>query len=424
MTEMQRTDLQYAQQLDRQDALAKFRDEFVRDDPDLIYLDGNSLGSLPKRTLAILRDTIERQWGQRLIRSWNEDWFAAPQRVGAKIAALIGADTDEVIVADSTSVNLYKLTLATLQARAPRNTIVSDELNFPSDLYVVQGLTEQYPSGCRFNIIRCSDDPTLNPAAVATALDANTALLTLSHVAFQSGAVNEMKLITELAHEVGTWVLWDLCHSVGVMPIDVHADNIDLAVGCTYKYLNGGPGAPAFLFVRRELQSELRNPICGWFGQKNQFAFSTSYTPVEGIRRFQIGTPPILSLAAIEPGIDMLLEAGIDRIRDKSKKQTDYLLALWDRFLKPHGFIWKSPQNSETRGSHVALGHPEAWRITQALIHEMRVIPDFRIPDSIRLGISPLLLSFAELHEAVMRIRRVVIERRYEKYSADRNGVT
>jgi len=421
---MQRTDLQHAQQLDRQDELAKFRDQFVHDDPELIYLDGNSLGPLPQRTIAMLRGTIEHQWGQRLIRSWNENWFAAPQRVAAKIAELIGADEDEVIVSDSTSVNLYKLVLATLQARAPRSKMVSDELNFPSDLYVLEGLVQQHPDRYQMNIIRCSDEQTLSPAAVAGALDANSALLILSHVAFQSGAINEMKMLTEIAHDAGAWALWDLCHSVGVIPIDVHADKIDLAVGCTYKYLNGGPGAPAFLFVSRGLQTTLRNPICGWFSQENQFAFSTTYTPIPGIRRFQTGTPPILSLTAIEPGIDMLLEAGIHRIRDKSKKQTDYLFNLWQQFLKPHGFLWKSPLSCDLRGSHVALGHPEAWRITQALIHEMHVIPDFRIPDNIRLGISPLPLSFADLHEAALRIQRVVVERRFEKYSSARLEVT
>ena len=219
-------------------------------------------------------------------------------------------------------------------------------------------------------------------------------------------------------------MLWDLCHSAGAMPIDLGAAAVDLAVGCTYKYLNGGPGAPAFLFVRRDLHEQWRNPIRGWFGQRNQFEFGTRYTPAPGIAKFQAGTPPILSLAAAEPGVDLVLEAGVDRIRAKSIRQTEYLIALWQELLQPLGVTIKSPRDSARRGSHVSFGHPEGLRIARALIEEMNVIPDFRSPDNIRFGVSPLYTSFQEIHEAAVRFRRALTERRYENYPRDRPDVT
>ncbi len=419
-----RTDVEYAHDLDKHDELARFRDEFVIDDPDLIYLDGNSLGRLPKRSIDRMKDAVEHEWGSRLIRGWNEGWFTAPQRIGAKIAQLIGAEADEVIVCDSTSVNFFKLVVAALGARSDRKKIVTDDLNFPSDVYILQGAVDLLGSDRKLSVIHAVDGQTVSPETVDAEIDHITALVTFTHTAFKSGFVYDMPSITKIAQRAGALMLWDLSHSIGALPIDLHAANVDLAVGCTYKYLNGGPGAPAFLFVRRDLQEQLINPIWGWFGQKGQFDFGLQYQSAPGINRFLTGTPNMLSLAAIEPAIDLMLEAGIDRLRAKSIKQTEYLVALIDELLRPIGVSLNSPRDFNRRGSHISIGHPEALRIDRALIEDLNVIPDFRYPDNIRLGLAPIYTSFAEIHEGVLRIRRAIEEKLYEKYETERPEVT
>jgi kynureninase len=419
-----RTDAAYARELDDQDELAAFRDEFVIDDPDLIYLDGNSLGRLPRRAAARMREAVEHEWGERLIRGWGEGWFSAPQRIGAKIAQLVGAAADEVIACDSTSVNFFKLVLAGLGARPGRRKIVTDNLNFPSDLYVLQGALRLAGPDYRLEVVRSDDGLTVDADRLAQAIDDDTALVTFSHTAFKSGWVYDMRAVTDMAHRAGALILWDLSHSVGAMPLALRESGADLAVGCTYKYLNGGPGAPAFLYAQRELQEELLSPIWGWFGQKGQFDFDLTYAPGPGIQRFLAGTPTILALAPVEASLDMLLEAGIERVRAKSVRQTEYLVGLWAELLEPLGVTLNSPRDANVRGSHVSLGHPEGLRIDRALIEDLRVIPDFRYPDNIRLGIAPLYTSFAEIHEGLVRLRRVIEERLYEKYPAERPDVT
>jgi len=255
-------------------------------------------------------------------------------------------------------------------------------------------------------------------------VDGQTALLTLSHTAYKSGFTYDMGAITELAHQAGALVLWDLCHSAGAVPIALNDANADLAVGCTYKYLNGGPGSPAFLYVRRSLQDRLSNPIAGWFSQKNQFAFNLNYEPAADIRRFMVGSPFIMQLYAVEAGVEVLLEAGMERLRAKSVSQTDYLIALWEEWLEPLGYALKSPRESAQRGSHISLGHKEGMRIDKALIEEMNVIPDFREPDNIRLGIAPIYTRYVDIYEAVIRMRQVVTDHIYEKYSSERLEVT
>ena len=418
------TDAAYARELDDQDELAAFRDEFVIDDPDLIYLDGNSLGRLPRRAAARMREAVEREWGERLIRGWGEGWFSAPQRIGAKLAQLIGAASDEVIACDSTSVNFFKLVMAALGARPGRHKVITDDLNFPSDLYILQGALRLAGPDYHLEIVRSDGGLTIDGDRLAQAIDADTALVTLTHTAFKSGWVYDMRAVTELAHHAGALMLWDLSHSVGAMPLALGESGVDMAVGCTYKYLNGGPGAPAFLYVRRQLQEELISPIWGWFGQKGQFDFDLTYTPGPGIQRFLAGTPTILALASVEAAIDLTLEAGIERVRAKSVRQTEYLIELWEALLDPLGVTLNSPRDARVRGSHVSLGHPEGLRIDRALIEELRVIPDFRYPDNIRLGIAPLYTSFAEIHEGIIRLRRVIVERLYEKYPAERPDVT
>ncbi len=431
----------YAQQLDDEDPLAGFRSRFVVDDPNLIYLDGNSLGRLPRDTIARTRELLEQGWGQRLIRGWNDGWVDINERVGDKIAHLLGASPGEIAIADSTSTNLYKLALAALHARPGRTKIVTDDLNFPSDVYIFQGLAAAF-NAAPFDYGRPKAPPSAQDAlyqivvvpspdgihgpveGLLAAMDENTALVSLSHTVFKSAYTYDMAAITAHAHRMGALTLWDLSHSAGSVIVDLNGANADLAVGCTYKYLNGGPGAPAFLYVRQDLQEQLTNPISGWFGQKNAFAFGLEYEPAPGIRRFLTGTPPILSIAPIEIGVDLLLEAGMDRLRAKSVRQTEYLIELWRALLAPLGFTMNSPTDPAWRGSHISLGHPDAWRIDQALIEDLHVLPDFRKPNNLRLGITPLYTTFTEIHEAVMQMKRVVDERLYEKYASGAGGVT
>jgi kynureninase len=419
-----RTDLDYARELDDRDPLARFRSDFVNSDRDLIYLDGNSLGRLPRRTAMRMHEVVEREWGDRLIRGWNEGWYRDASRIGAKIASIIGADEDEVIIADSTSVNLFKLVVAALRVRPDRHEIVTDALNFPSDLYVMQGAAEIAVPRRRVCVVPSADGMTIDAEGLYRTIHADTALVSLTHTAFKSGFVHDMAAITQHAHAAGALVLWDLCHSAGVIPIELKRHSVDLAVGCTYKYLNGGPGAPAFLYVRRDWQEQLLNPIWGWFGQRAPFEFSLTYEPASGIDRFLAGTPPVLSLSAVEPGVDLVLEAGVDRLRAKSVLQTEYLIALWQEWLQPLGVELQSPREPDRRGSHVSLGHPEGLRIAKSLIDDMRVLPDFRAPDNIRFGVAPLYTSFCEIHEAMQRLRRVIESRMYERHSSERLGVT
>ncbi|HEX6387449.1 MAG TPA: kynureninase [Anaerolineae bacterium] len=406
----------YARRLDEQDELASFRKRFVIDDPELIYLDGNSLGRLPKATRARLQQVVDYEWGQRLIRSWNEGWIEAAARVGGKIASLVGARPDEVIVADSTSVNLFKLALAAMQAQSNRHKIVTDNLNFPSDLYILQGVCRLAGRSCRVQVVESADGIHGPVEQLGDAIDDDTALVALSHTIFKSGYTYDMATITEMAHRSGAMILWDLSHSVGSLPVALSTAHADLAVGCSYKYLNGGPGSPAFLYVRRDWQDKLGNPVSGWMGQAEPFEFALDYEPAPGLRRFLTGTPPILALSAVEPGVDMLLEAGMERVRAKSVQQSEYMIGLWQEVLQPLGFTLNSPRAAERRGSHVSLGHSEGYRIDRALIEEMKVLPDFRKPDNIRFGIAPLYNSFVEIHAAVTRLQTVLAQRLYEKY--------
>lgn len=422
------TTIDLARELDAQDELAAFRDEFVIADPDLIYLDGNSLGRLPRRTVNFMRQAIEQAWGERLIQVWNDGWIETPTALGAKIARLIGAQPDETLVTEATSTNLFKLAVAALRARPGRSKIVSDVFNFPSDLYILQGIIDLLGNQHHLELIPSADTITIDPEAISAAIDPETALVTLSHVAFKSAFMHDMAAVTRQAHKVGALVLWDLSHSVGAVPVDLHGCGVDLAIGCSYKYLNGGPGAPAFLYVRRDLQAELNQPMWGWFGAKNPFAFDLDYAPAEDISRYRVGTPPMLSMKALEPALDLILEAGLERLRAKSVRQTDYLIFLADEWLAPLGFTIGSPREAASRGSHVSLRHPEGYRINRALIEAeppaLKVIPDFRAPDNIRLGVTPLYTTFTEIQRAIERMRRIVEERIYERYSAERLAVT
>ncbi len=414
----------FAQSLDAADELKAFRQEFVIPDPALIYMDGNSLGRLPRRTAARVERIVNEEWGSRLIRSWNEGWYTAPLRLGDKIGQLVGAAPGQVVVSDSTSINLFKLVLSALALRPERTKILTDEMNFPSDLYILQSCVSLLGSRHTLQVIRSIDSITPDLDHLCQSIDQDTALVTLSHVVFKSGYMYDAAEITRCAHEAGALVLWDLSHSVGSVPVALDDWSADLAIGCTYKYLNGGPGAPAFLYVRQSLQEQALSPIWGWFGDRSPFAFDLEYTPAAGIQRFLVGTPPVLSLLPIEMGVDLLLEAGIGRLRNKSILLSSYMIYLFDAVLAPLGFSLGSPRQAEQRGSHVSIRHPVGYRINRALIEEMNVLPDFREPDNIRLGLAPLNTRFEDIYETVERIRKVMVEERYRNYPAARSLVT
>ncbi|MCC7117563.1 MAG: kynureninase [Anaerolineales bacterium] len=427
--------LDFAKKLDAQDPLASFRDLFLLPDPNLIYLDGNSLGVLPRAAQAKAREVVDEQWGRDLIRGWNKGWWEAPVRVGDKIGNIIGASAGQTIVTDSVSLNLFKLATAALTLQPNKKRIVTDTFNFPSDLYILQGIKQLLFSspdsgrGVRGEgeIIRIGasdNDITPDLSALESAINENTALVTLSHVVFKSGYIYDMQRITELAHAKGALVLWDLSHSVGSVPIELDKCNADFAIGCTYKYLNGGPGAPAFLYVNQKIQNKLSSPIWGWWGQKNPFGFGLEYEPADGARRFLAGTQPMLSMLIMEAGIEPTLKAGMPALREKSVLMTDYAIYLTEQVLAKYGFTVGSPIDSNRRGSHVSIRHAEGYRINRALIEEMNVIPDFREPDNLRLGFTPLYLSFAEVWEGFDRIRRVMEEKKYENYPKQKLTVT
>ncbi|HEU0235098.1 MAG TPA: kynureninase [Candidatus Limnocylindrales bacterium] len=397
--------------LDEADPLARFCDRFVVDDPSLVYLDGNSLGRLSRDALTAVTDTVTRQWGGELIRAWDH-WLDLPERIGDRIAAVcLGARPGEVVVADSTTVNFYRLAVAALDARPDRRVIVTDRANFPTDRYVLEGLAAARDVEIRWietdpvEGVRSADVA----AAIAAGPPADVALVTLSAVDYRSAAIAEIGPITALAHDAGALTLWDLSHAVGSMPLDLEGDRVDLAVGCTYKYLNGGPGAPAFLYVRRSLQDELRNPVQGWFGQYDQFEMGPTYEPAAGIRRWLGGTPPIVGLAAVAAGVELVAEAGIDAIRAKAVALTTHAVERFDAWLAPHGFALGSPRDPARRGAHITVRHPEARGLTARLI-AAGVVPDFRAPDGIRLGVSPLTTRFADVDAGIDRLRRLVAE--------------
>ncbi|MEK6753998.1 MAG: kynureninase [Chloroflexota bacterium] len=420
----------FALQLDAQDKLASFKEAFVIPDPSLIYFDGNSLGMMPKAAQSKSRQIVDEQWGRDLIRGWNKGWWDAPSRVGDKIGRLIGAAAGQTLVGDTVSINLFKLATSALTLQPNKKRIITDTFNFPSDIYILQGIKHLLSEGQRnmqHEIIRISsNDGDLTPdlAALEAAIDENTALVTLSHVVFKSGYMYNMQRITDLAHAKGALVLWDLSHSVGSVPVHLDDCNADFAIGCTYKYLNGGPGAPAFLYVNKNIQEKITSPIWGWWGQKNPFDFDLDYTPAPGAQRFLVGTQPMISLLTMEAALEPMIQAGMDALREKSILMTDYASFLTESWLVPFGFSLGSPVDSAIRGSHISIRHPEGYRINRALIEEMNVIPDFRAPDNLRLGFAPLYLSFADVWEGFDRIRRVLEEKRYEKYPKQKLAVT
>ena len=410
-----------AEQLDAADPLARFRDRFVRADPSLIYLDGNSLGMLPEVTARRISEVVGQEWGAGLISSWAH-WMDLPQQAGDLLGRhLLGAAPGQVVIADSTTVNLYKLAWAALDVRPGRPVIVTDDDNFPTDRYVLEGVAGQ--RGAQLRLIHTDMDDGVSEQAVRSAVGADTALVSLSHVAYRSGALADMAALTAVVHDAGALVLWDLCHSVGSVPVELDSSGADLAVGCSYKYLNAGPGAPAFLYVREGLQDRLRQPVQGWFGQRDQFAMGPGYDPAPGIARFLSGSPNVIGTVAVEEGARLLGEAGIGALRAKGMLLTDYLITLADAWLTPLGCVLASPRDAGRRGSHVSLRHPEAWRISQALI-QAGVVGDYRTPDRLRLGPAPITTRFTDVWDALKLTREIIETRAYEQIQAEPARVT
>lgn len=406
-----------AAELDAADVLAGFVDRFVLPDeqPALVYFDGNSLGPQPRAAAAAIAAEVER-WQTRLIRGWNERWLTMNEDASAVIARVIGARQGTVRVADSTTVCLSKLAQAALAVVPERPDVLSDRGNFPTDLYVLDAAARH--AGGRLRLI----DAAPSAAAVA-AVDDRVGLVALSHVDFRSGALLDLPAITAATRRHGALMLWDLSHSAGAVPVGLDDAGVDLAAGCTYKYLNGGPGAPSYLYARPDLIDRLRSPIPGWFGHAAPFAMEAGYRPAAGIDRFLAGTPPVLSLAAIEPGLALVDEAGVTAIRAKSLALTSLAIDLAEAWLAEFDVEVITPRDEGLRGGHIALRHPEARRITAMLI-DANVIPDFRAPDIVRVGLSPLSTRFAAVCEGFARFADGMAARAYEAHSADLGRVT
>ena len=391
---------------DADDPLAPFRARFGLPE-GTIYLDGNSLGALPLATPRRLAEVVHEEWGRGLITSWNAaGWVAAPQRVGDKIARLVGADEGEVIACDSTSVNLFKLLTAALSLRPERTTILSESGNFPTDVYMMQGIETLTRGAVRARLV--------GPDEIEAVLDDRVAVLLLTQVHYKTGRMRDIAALTARAHACGALTIWDLSHSAGAVPVDLAAAQADFAVGCGYKYLNGGPGAPAWLYVARRHQDRVSPVLSGWFGHARPFDFTDDYQPAVGIARFLCGTPPVLGLAALECGVDLMLEAVMAQIRAKSVALGELFVADMAPLCERFGFTLASPADPAARGSQIAYAHPEAYAIVQALIAR-GVIGDFRAPDILRFGLTPLYLRFADVERAVAILGEIMGARAWDR---------
>jgi len=402
--------------LDAADLIAGARDRFALPE-GVVYLDGNSLGPPPRDVFDRIAEVLRDEWGSDLVRSWTKHgWIELPERVAGAIASLIGADPIEVAVADSTSVNIFKLLGAALELRPGRKVIVSEKENFGTDLYVAQGLAELLGDQASLRLV--------NRSQLGAALDDDVAVLMLTQVDFRTGEMHNMEAWSAAAHDVGAVVLWDLAHSAGAVPVDLENCAADLAVGCGYKYLNGGPGAPAFAFAARRHHDQLRTPLWGWMGHEDPFDFDTDYRPAAGVGGLRVGTPPILSLAALECGVESVIEIGIDALRSKSVVLTEFFIDLVERECAGHGFELASPREGNRRGSQVSFRHPEGYAIMQALIAE-GIIGDFRAPDLLRFGFAPAYVRFIDVWNAAASLREIMEARKWDRAEyKDRAQVT
>ena len=416
-----------ALELDAHDPLREFKNRFVITDPDTCYLDGNSLGRLPHATVKAINDFLTQEWGPEVVAGWGH-WVDEAQSVGDLIGrSALGAGPGQVLACDTTSVNFYQLASAAIRARPDRKTIIIDAANFPTDRYIMQGLANQL--GLKLITID-NEDPTISdhelitPEILKKYMSDDVALVSLEVVQYRSGARQDIKAINDLVKSYGALMLWDAAHAIGSVAMDFDKNGVELAVGCTYKYGNSGPGAPAWLYVSKQMQNELRVPIQGWFAQRDQFAMGPTFERDESIRGFQIASPSLMGLRCIKTSFEMIEEAGIAEIEKKAAQGTAMMIELYEQWLAPLGFTLNTPRNHNQRGGHISLVHPEAEKIAIALRKFANVIPDYRVPNSIRVAISPLATSYVEVYDGFQRIRDLVSTRQYEKVTTGGSRVT
>ena len=420
-------DRQVALDLDRKDPLREFKNKFVITDPDTCYLDGNSLGRLPHSTVEAITSFLTQEWGREVVDGWNH-WIDEAQSTGDLIGrSALGAGLGQVLACDTTSVNFYQLALAAIKARPGRKTVITDAANFPTDRYILQGIANDL--GLRLVLIdnedpQISEHEYISPDLLEKYLSDDVALVTLEVVQYRAGARHDVRRITELVKSYGAIMLWDAAHAIGSVQLNFDRDGVDLAVGCTYKYGNAGPGAPAWLYVAKRIQEELRVPIQGWFAQRDQFAMGPEFEKEQSIRGFQIASPSLMGLRCINSSFAIIESAGIARIEEKCAIGTSMMIELFDEWLAPLGFSLNTPRDPMRRGGHISLIHPEAERIAVALRKFANVIPDYRVPNAIRLAISPLATSYTEVFDGFQRIRDLVSTRQYEKVEQSRSRVT
>jgi kynureninase len=424
---MKVTDREYALELDQNDPLAGYRSKFVITDPNLCYLDGNSLGRLPHATVKAVSDFLSQEWGNEVVTGWSH-WIDEAQVAGDLLGrAVLGAGPGQVLVCDTTSVNFYQLCVAAIKARPGRKTIITDAANFPTDRYILKGIAEQF--GLNLIIID-NEDPAIaeNERITAELLEKymteDVAMVTFEVIQYRSGARTDIQSVTDLARSYGALVVWDASHAAGAIELNFDACGVDLAVGCTYKYGNSGPGSPAWLYVNKKIQRELQVPILGWFGNEDQFGMGPDFVKAEGIRGFQIASPSIIGIRGVQVAFAMIEEAGIDVIASKAAIGTQMMIDLYDEWLAPLGYTLLTSRNPKERGGHISIGHPDAARICVALRKFANVIPDYRTPNAIRLAIAPLPTSYVEVWDGFQRIRDLTQSRRYEKVEGSDSRVT
>ena len=424
---MKVTEREYALELDKHDPLAHFRERFLITDPDLCYLDGNSLGRLPHETVKRVNDFLTHEWGREVVTGWSH-WVDEAQPTGNLLArSVLGAADGQVLVCDTTSVNFYQLCLAAIHSRPGRKTIITDAANFPTDRYILDGIAKQFHLKL---IIIDNEDPAKSEFERITAemldpyMSEDVALVTFSVIQYRSGARQDLKSITDLARNYGAWVVWDASHAAGAIELDFDKNGVDLAVGCTYKYGNSGPGSPAWLYVNKRVQKELQVPIQGWFANEEQFEMGPEFEKADGIRGFQIASPSIIGIRGVQAAFEMIEEAGIDAIAAKAAIGTQMMIDLYDEWLADLGYTLLTSRNPKERGGHISIGHPDAARICVALRKFANVIPDYRTPNAIRLAIAPLPTSYTEVWDGFARLRDLTITRQYEKVEGSDSRVT
>jgi len=421
------TNRQYALDLDAKDPLAKFRDEFIINDPEICYLDGNSLGRLPKRTIKVINDYLLNDWGAKVVEGWS-DWIEEPFATGDLLGrATLGAAAGQVLVTDTTSVNFYQLAGAALAAKPDRKTIIIDAANFPTDRYILQGFAKE--RGLNLVIIN-NEDPAVSqheritPEILEKYLNDDVAFVTFEIIQYRAGARNDVKAITDLARKYGALTIWDCSHAIGAIDLQFDKDGVDLAVGCTYKFGFSGPGSPGWLYVSKRVQNELQVPIQGWHAQENMFDMGPTFKKAQGLAGFQIATPSIIALRSVQTSFGIIEEAGITNIEEKCAIGTSMMIELYDAWLADLGFTLNTPRDPKLRGGHVSLVHPEGKKIALALRKFANVIPDYRAPNSVRLAISPLQTSYVEVWDGFSRLRDLVATKQYEKILDTNTKVT